>query len=62
VYASEGTAVGGDMSADVLQKAETLAAKANVLTQGPSSVVFKEGNVRERLTYPDDTFDIVYYS
>jgi ubiquinone/menaquinone biosynthesis C-methylase UbiE len=61
-YASEGTTVGIDISIDVLQKAKTLAAEANVPTQGPGSVVFKEGNVLEGLAYPDDTFDIVYCS
>ena len=61
-YASEGTIVGIDISADVLQKAKKLAAEANVPTQGPGSVIFKEGNVLEGLAYPDDTFDIVYCS
>ena len=59
-YASEGTVVGIDISTDVLQKAKTLAAEANIPTEGPGSVVFKEGNVLDRLPYPDDTFDIVY--
>ncbi|KAE8453548.1 hypothetical protein EG329_010409 [Mollisiaceae sp. DMI_Dod_QoI] len=61
-YASEGTTVGVDISTDVLKKAKTLAAEANVPTQGPGSVVFQEGNVLEQLSYPDDTFDIVYCS
>lgn len=61
-YASEGTTVGIDISTDVLQKAKTLGAEANVPTEGPGSVVFEEGNVLERLAYPDDTFDIVYCS
>jgi len=60
-YASEGTIVGIDISTDVLQKAKTLAAEANIPTQGPGSVVFKEGNILEGLVaYPDDTFDIVF--
>ncbi|KAJ9196360.1 hypothetical protein DTO164E3_5907 [Paecilomyces variotii] len=59
-YASEGRTVGIDISADVLQKAKALAAQANVPTQGPGSVVFEESNVLEGLSYPDDTFDIVY--
>jgi ubiquinone/menaquinone biosynthesis C-methylase UbiE len=61
-YASEGTTVGIDISTDVLQKAKKLAAEANVPTQGPGSVVFEEGNILERLAYPDNTFDIVYCS
>jgi ubiquinone/menaquinone biosynthesis C-methylase UbiE len=61
-YASKGTTTGIDISKDVLQKAKTLAAKANVPTQGPGSVVFKHGNVLERLAYADDTFDIVFAS
>ncbi|TAQ87791.1 hypothetical protein B7494_g3891 [Chlorociboria aeruginascens] len=61
-YASEGTTVGIDISTDVLQKAKTLAAEANIPSQGPGSVVFKEGNVLERLPYPDETFNIVYCS
>jgi len=59
-YASEGSTVGVDISADVLQKAKSLAAEANIPTQGPGSVVFEEGNVMEGLAYPDDTFDIVF--
>lgn len=61
-YASEGATVGIDISTAVLQKAKALAAEANVPTQGPGSVVFEEGNILERLAYPDDTFDIVYSS
>ena len=61
-YASNGTTVGIDISIDVLQKAKTLAAEANVPTQGPGSVVFEQGNVLEGLAYPDDTFDIVFCS
>ena len=61
-YASKGTTVGIDISIDVLQKAKTLAAEANVPTQGPGSVVFEQGNVLEGLAYPDDTFDIAYCS
>jgi len=60
--ASEGATIGIDISPDVLQKAKTLPDKSNVPTQGPSSVVFEEGNVLERLTYPDDTFDIIFCS
>ena len=61
-YASEGTVVGIDISTAVLQKAKSLAAEANVPTQGTGSVVFEEGNILERLTYPDGTFDVVYCS
>ena len=61
-YASEGTTVGIDISIDVLQKAKTLAAEANVPTQGSGSVVFEQANVLQGLAYPDDTFDIVFCS
>ncbi|RDW87882.1 hypothetical protein BP5796_03576 [Coleophoma crateriformis] len=61
-YASEGTTVGVDISPDVLQKAKDLATVAKVRTQGPGSVVFEEGNVLEKLAYPDDTFDIIFCS
>ncbi|KAI1376974.1 S-adenosyl-L-methionine-dependent methyltransferase [Hypoxylon crocopeplum] len=61
-YASEGGVVGVDVSTVVLQKAKEFAAESNVPTEGPGSVVFEEGNVLERLAYPDDTFDIVYAS
>jgi SAM-dependent methyltransferase len=61
-YASEGTTVGIDISTDVLQKAKTLAAEADVPTRGSGSVIFEEGNVLEGLAYPNDTFDIVYCS
>ncbi|OCL08679.1 S-adenosyl-L-methionine-dependent methyltransferase [Glonium stellatum] len=61
-YASEGTTIGLDISPDVLQKAKTLAAAENAPTQGPGSVVFEEGNILEKLSYPDDTFDIVFSS
>ncbi|KAH8676476.1 S-adenosyl-L-methionine-dependent methyltransferase [Tricladium varicosporioides] len=61
-YASEGMTIGIDISTDVLQKAKTLAAEANVPPRGPGSVIFEKGNVLERLTYADNTFDIVYCS
>ena len=61
-YASEGAVVGIDLSTAVLQKAKALAAEANVPTQGPGSVFFEEGNILERLAYPDNMFDIVYAS
>ncbi|KAI9745018.1 MAG: hypothetical protein M1818_001296 [Claussenomyces sp. TS43310] len=61
-YATEGSTVGIDISTDVLQKATKLAAEANVPSQGPGSVVFEEGNILEGLTFPDDTFDIVFCS
>jgi ubiquinone/menaquinone biosynthesis C-methylase UbiE len=59
-YASEGSTVGVDISTTVLQKAKTLAADANIPAEGPGSVVFEEGNVLERLNYPDETFDVIY--
>jgi ubiquinone/menaquinone biosynthesis C-methylase UbiE len=59
-YASERSTVGVDISTTVLQKAKTLAAATNVFTQGPGSVIFEEGNVPERLPYPDEEFDIIY--
>jgi ubiquinone/menaquinone biosynthesis C-methylase UbiE len=61
-YASEGATVGIDISTAVLEKAKILAAEANVPTQGPGSVVFKEGNILERLPYPDGSFDIAFAS
>jgi SAM-dependent methyltransferase len=59
-YASEGTTVGIDISAEVLEKAKKLTAETNVPTQGPGSVIYEQGNVLERLAYPDDTFDVVF--
>lgn len=59
-YVSEGTVVGIDISIAVLQKAKKLAAEANVPTGGPGSVIFEEGNILERLPYPDDSFDIAF--
>ncbi|KAI8627422.1 S-adenosyl-L-methionine-dependent methyltransferase [Xylariaceae sp. FL1651] len=61
-HASEGQTIGLDISAAVLQKARSLAAEANVPTQGPGSVVFEEGNILEGLAYPDNTFDVIYCS
>ncbi|KAH8909309.1 S-adenosyl-L-methionine-dependent methyltransferase [Coniochaeta sp. PMI_546] len=61
-YASEGRVIGIDISADILQKAKTLAAEANVQTQGPGSVSFEQGNVLTGLSYPDDTFDVIFAS
>ncbi|KAL9074632.1 MAG: hypothetical protein Q9157_004331 [Trypethelium eluteriae] len=61
-YASEGTTVGIDLSAEVLQKAQKLAAEANLPTQGPGSVVFVQGNVLEGLACPNNTFDIIFCS
>lgn len=61
-YASEGRTIGVDISTDVVQKARTLAAESNIATDGPGSVVFDEGDVLERLPYPDDAFDVVYCS
>lgn len=60
--ASEGKTVGVDISADVLQKAKTLAAEANMPTQGPGSVLFERGDILEGLAYVDDTFDVVFSS
>ena len=39
-----------------------MAAQVNVASEGPGSVVFEEGNILERLAYPDDTFDVIYSS
>lgn len=61
-YANEGRVVGIDLSPDILQKAKTLAAEANIPTDGPGSVVFEEGNVLTGLAYPDDTFDVIFAS
>lgn len=59
-YASEGRTVGIDISIEVLEKAKNLAAEAHVPRVGPGSIVFEEGNVVSGLSYPDDTFDIIY--
>ena len=59
-YASDGKTIGIDVSPDVLAKAKTLASEANIPTNGPGSVLFEPGNVLEKLSYPDDTFDIIY--
>ncbi|KAI0977272.1 S-adenosyl-L-methionine-dependent methyltransferase [Xylaria arbuscula] len=61
-YAPEGIIIGVDMSKDVLEKAKKLATEASVPMEGPGSVRYEEGNVLERLPYPDGTFDIVYSS
>ena len=61
-YANEGKTIGIDISPGVLQKATDFASKAQVPTEGPGSLIFEEGNVLERLSYPDSTFDIVYCS
>ncbi|CAJ2511695.1 Uu.00g073200.m01.CDS01 [Anthostomella pinea] len=61
-HASEGSTLGIDLSPSVIQKAKDLAAVANVPTQGPGSVIFEEGNVLERLAYPDESFDVVFAS
>jgi ubiquinone/menaquinone biosynthesis C-methylase UbiE len=61
-FASEGSVVGIDLSAAVLQKARALAAQESISAEGPGSVTFVEGNVLEKLPYGDETFDIVYAS
>ncbi|KAF2674677.1 S-adenosyl-L-methionine-dependent methyltransferase [Microthyrium microscopicum] len=61
-HASAGTIIGIDISEDVLQKAKTLAADAEIPTEGPGSVTFELGNVLEGLSFPDDTFDVVFCS
>lgn len=61
-YASEGLTVGIDISTEVLGKAKAFAAAANVPTQGPGSVIFKEANILGELPYGDDMFDMVYAS
>jgi ubiquinone/menaquinone biosynthesis C-methylase UbiE len=61
-YATDGTIVGIDISSEVLQKAKSLAAEANIPTQGPGSVIFEEGNILSKLSYPDESFDVVFAS
>ncbi|KAB8343282.1 hypothetical protein FH972_022869 [Carpinus fangiana] len=53
-YASEGRVVGIDISEDVLQTAKMLGAA--------SPVVFEQGNILEKVGYPDESFDIIYCS
>ncbi|KAH8678544.1 S-adenosyl-L-methionine-dependent methyltransferase [Xylariales sp. PMI_506] len=59
-YASEGKTIGLDISPDVLRKAKALANKANIPPEGPGSVAFEQGNILERLPYPDSTFDVIF--
>lgn len=59
-YASEGRVVGIDISVDVLNKAKSLAAEANVPTTGRGAIVFEKGDVASGLPYPDNTFDVIY--
>jgi len=61
-YASDGKTIGLDISPDVLNKAKSLATAANIPTSGPGSVSFEQGNVLEKLPYPDASFDIIYAS
>ncbi|KAI1123208.1 S-adenosyl-L-methionine-dependent methyltransferase [Nemania abortiva] len=61
-YAHEGLVIGLDVSMIVLERAKKLAADAGVPADGLGSVRFEQGNVLEKLPYPDDTFDIVYCS
>ncbi len=58
--ACEGTTIGIDISKDVLDKAKALAAEDSTPESG--AVIFDEGNVLEGLTYPDNSFDIVFCS
>ncbi|KAI1191205.1 S-adenosyl-L-methionine-dependent methyltransferase [Nemania serpens] len=61
-HAHKGTVIGLDMSIEVLERARKLATEASVPAEGAGSVRFEQGNVLEKLPYPDDTFDIVYSS
>ena len=60
--ASEGRTVGVDISTDVLSKAEALAVGSHAPTEGPGSIIFEEGNIIQGLSYPDDSFDVIYCS
>lgn len=59
-YASEGTTVGIDISAEVLEKAKFMAAEAKIPHTGPGSIRFEAGDVISGLSYPDNSFDIIY--
>ncbi|KAK5045541.1 hypothetical protein LTR84_009159 [Exophiala bonariae] len=59
-YASEGTTVGIDISAEVLEKAKSMAAEAEILNTGPGSISFEAGDILSGLSYADNSFDIVY--
>ncbi|KAI1330230.1 S-adenosyl-L-methionine-dependent methyltransferase [Xylariaceae sp. FL0255] len=58
----EGSVTGVDMSPEILARAKTLAAQSPIPAERQGSVIFEQGNVLEKLPYPDDTFDIVYNS
>jgi ubiquinone/menaquinone biosynthesis C-methylase UbiE len=60
-YASKGKTIGIDISPYVLEKAKTLAAD-NSPSEGLGSAIFEQGNVLEKLSYPDNTFDVVFSS
>ena len=58
-YASEGKVVGVDLSSEVLEKARAIASKGG---HGKCSITFEQGNILERLPFPNDSFDVVYAS
>lgn len=59
---TEGSTIGIDISTTVLEKARAHAAKSNISIKDPGSLVFEEGNILHHLSYPDDSFDIVFAS
>ncbi|KAI0145328.1 S-adenosyl-L-methionine-dependent methyltransferase [Xylariaceae sp. FL1272] len=61
-YVLKGSVIGLDMSAEVLEKAETLAAQRDFPATSGRPVTFKLANILDGLPYPDETFDIMYSS
>ena len=59
--ASEGSTVGLDVAADVLEKAKLHATASGLPIDGPGSLSFVEGNVTD-LPFSDNTFDVVFAS
>ncbi|KAK3669447.1 hypothetical protein LTR78_010667 [Recurvomyces mirabilis] len=61
-YVPQGSVIGLDISAAVLQKARDVATDAGTPAHGPGSLGFGEGDILKGLPYEDNTFDIVFSS